>query len=130
MRARDACGRRTGFDQTEEILESVLAGQPVAVGRARERVALDVEEEVAGGRLRKGGEATLDLDARDDFRDHLAGDAPVDLDARLLADALDGQGAGSSEGRRQRHRQSREAGHCQDAAFAEIPALSAGYAGD
>ncbi len=67
----------------------------------RIRVALEVEEQVAGIRLGQGGEAAFGLDARrrrqQQLVDRLRQATALDLDAGLLAHALDAGGTRAVE---------------------------------
>ena len=82
------------------------ADEELPAGRRDEGVALEVEEDVPRGRRRETGEAVLVVEGLEKLVDGQLAEAPLELDAGLLADAhvrrhrapLGGEGQGEREG--------------------------------
>jgi hypothetical protein len=90
--------RPVGVEHAEQVVQAIVE---------RERIALDVEEEISGGGHGKRGEAPFRLRfvarrGQQQLVPRLPAAPPLELESGLLADALQGRSTDPVEGRRQR----------------------------
>ena len=117
----DGMERAVHVEDAEQVVEPVVE---------RERVALDVEEQVAGRRRRERGQTASELDrvvgaGQEELVLEPAVAASLELDPGLLADPLQGARADVLERRLHRQRQVAERLERRDAALPSGPAAAA-----